>query len=379
MMHPRRFVWFWLVLSALLIALLALAMLASPAAAQPGDPGDVPAIETLVAAMRDAILAQDRATYLEYVDLSNPLFRREHTYWIADWATGAALDRFKLQVDYIRVTGDTATGTLTLLWAHAPDVSYRQAEFPALFVRDAEGQWRFAGGAWETLTTEHFLIHVFPGMEPVAEAVIAMLPEIYDHATGSLDYVPDTVMHIKLYDHPDDIAALTALSLPPFSGWNEPGEALKMLVLPGETPSAAVLAHELAHFLTFEMAGTTRGNYPWWLTEGISEYVASEYWPEPYRVQRMNTVALWAATDRLAPWDAIADFEETPHELWRYVYPQSYAFVRFVTEEYGSAARNAWITALARDMDLDAATQATFDLPFDALDTAFKTWLETSY
>lgn len=381
-MHPRRFVWVWLIIALTLVGLLALAMLSDSAAAQddaPAPAGDEAALHTLVEAMEAAVRAEDRDAYLHTVDLSDALFRSEHTYWIDDWTDGAPLDRFSLDLTDVRVDGDRAVGTLSMLWARRPDVSYRKADFPALFTRDAAGEWRFAGGAWHTLETERFLVHVFPGMEPVGAELIAILPAIYDHVVTSVGYAPDTVMHIKLYDHPDDLGALTALSLPTISGWNEPGESLKLLVLPGESPSAAVIAHELTHFLTFEMAGSTHGSYPWWLMEGIAEYVASAYWSTDDDDRRIDAVQMWAAADTLAPWDQISDFEATPVDLWRYVYPQGYAFVRYVSEVYGEDARSAWLAALAgENAVLEVATETAFDTTFDALSADFMRWLATA-
>lgn len=375
MPHPRHFVWFWLTLVLVLISLLALALLYNPAAAQQDEQSGEAAITALVEAMTDAVRAQDRETYLSYVDLADPIFRSEHTYWIDDWAKGKPLDRFVLEVTDIVVTGETATSMLTMIWAQQPDVSYRRAEFPARFTRADDGSWLFAGGAWQMLETVHFQVHVFPGMEPVAEDLIVMLPAIYDHATGSLGYVPDEMMHIKLYDHADDLGALIALTLPQIRGWNEPGESLKLLVMPGEKPSAAVMAHELTHFLTFEMAGTTHGQYPWWVMEGISEYIASEYWDDAYAAERIEAVQYWAATGRLAPWDAIGDFETTPVDLWRYVYPQGYAFVRYVSEVFGEDARNTWLYAMADEQDIYTASEAALDVTFEDLSAGFLGWL----
>jgi hypothetical protein len=375
MMHPRRFGWCWAVVISMLAALLAPTAWGDSAVAQSDSDADEAALLALVDAMSDAILSQDRETYVNYVDLSDPIFLSEHTYWIDDWMDGNPMDRFAMTLADITVTDDTATGSLTIVWARDPDVSYREAEFPALFVRAEDGAWQYAGGAWHTLETEHFLVHVFPGMEPVAEELIAMLPEIYEHATTSLNHVPDAQMHIKLYDHPDDLGAMIALSLPQIRGWNEPGESLKLLVLPDEAPSPAVMAHELTHFLTFDMANTTDGNYPWWLSEGICEYVASTYWTPEYMADRMEIVAFLAETGQLAPWDKISDFEATPVELWRFVYPQGYVFVRYVSEVYGEAARNDWLWAMAGESDIEAASEAALGVTFETLETGFLGWI----
>ena len=67
-------------------------------------------------------------------------------------------------------------------------------------------------------------------------------------------------------------------------------------------------------------------------------------------------------------------FETTPQELWRFVYPQGYAMVRYITETYGEAKRNAWLASMATEMDIDAATPAAFGVTFDQLAADFVDW-----
>jgi hypothetical protein len=71
----------------------------------------------------------------------------------------------------------------------------------------------------------------------------------------------------------------------------------------------------------------------------------------------------------------MAVFEVTPLELWRYVYPQGYAMVTFVTEAYGAPKRNAWLAAMATEMTIDEATPAVLGVSFDELDGAFRAWV----
>jgi hypothetical protein len=61
--------------------------------------------------------------------------------------------------------------------------------------------------------------------------------------------------------------------------------------------------------------------------------------------------------------------------LWQFVYPQGYAMVRFITERYGDEKRNAWLAAMAIDMDIDQATPTVLGPTFDELDVAFRAWL----
>jgi hypothetical protein len=340
-----------------------------------GGDQDDEAIRALVEAMTKAILNQDRDAYLALVDLSDPIFAREHTYWINDWATSAPLDRLSLEISDLQVAGDEATALLETRWATLPNTSYRDALYPVRFVRAEDGNWRYAGEAWITYEADPFAVKLFPGMEYIAEPLIAILPGIYDHAVESLDHDPGTIIEIKLYDSRDALGASVAFSLPPFSGWNEPGESLRMFVEEGELPQARVLAHELTHYLTFDMADTSYGQYPWWLMEGIAEYVASEYWSEERVAERWTLTQYWMANGLMPEWDQISNFEETPTVLWQFVYPLGFAFVSYVTEEYGVATRNDWLWDMAGEYDIDAATEDVFDMTFADLDAGFTDWL----
>jgi hypothetical protein len=71
----------------------------------------------------------------------------------------------------------------------------------------------------------------------------------------------------------------------------------------------------------------------------------------------------------------MAMFEETPLELWPFVYSQGYAMVRYVSEELGVEERNAWLAAMATEMDIEQATEAVLGRSFDRLDRGFRAWL----
>jgi hypothetical protein len=354
--------------------LLAAALWPSAAVAQDTTRQDATAITSLVDAMAQAAINQDAETYLSYVDLSDPVFAREHTYWVRDWETNGPPDKFMMSVTDIEVKGDEAVGTINITWTQA-EAGTRRAQYSVRFVLRADGVWLYAGEFWITTQTDQFVIHAAPGRDSVAGSLAAILPGIYNHVTASLGYEPSVRVQIKLFASQEALGASVALSLPPFRGWNEPGESLRLFIGPGEQPSPRVIAHEFTHFVTFDMADTSRGAYPWWLMEGIAEYAASAYWDETRRFERFSLVRQWSAEDALAPWDQISDFEATPVDLWQNVYPQGYVFVVFVTETYGEQARNDWLWEMARQHPIEDATQAVFEMSFDELDQAFRAWL----
>ena len=70
----------------------------------------------------------------------------------------------------------------------------------------------------------------------------------------------------------------------------------------------------------FDMAGTTRGNWPWWVSEGMAEYASSTLWTQTERNSRIRQVNDLRDPYRLPEWNASSSFERTPEEPWQYVY-----------------------------------------------------------
>jgi hypothetical protein len=226
------------------------------------------------------------------------------------------------------------------------------------------------------MEAEHFRLLVAPGVAGAEAMILPALPDVYDLVTTALDYTPAGSMQIKVYADSPALVANTLLSLPLIRGWNEPGEALKLFFEPDDPSVIGVVAHEFTHFALFDRAGTMRTRMPWWLDEGTASFVAGRLAPptgEPD--EQLLRVAEWVAAGELAPWADMAVFEETPIELWGFVYPQGYAMVTFVTDRYGDAKRNAWLAAMATDMTIQEATPAVLGLTFDELDAAFQAWM----
>jgi hypothetical protein len=238
----------------------------------------------------------------------------------------------------------------------------------------SDGAWLYAGEQWVTRDVEHFRVRVAPGLESEFPAVTESLPDIYEYVTDHFDWIPTTDMEIKVYTGPAELVAMTWLSLPDIRGWNEPGEALKLQLAPGESPTSTI-AHEFTHFLEFDRAGTQRSRMPWWLSEGIASFFGYHFAATGAAEFQLDRVRGWAATGELADWDAMAVFEETPQELWPNVYAQGYAFTAFVTDTYGETERNRWLAAMAVDSDIAEATQDVFGMSFEGLAAQFVEWL----
>ena len=378
-LHREQFISLWIILVLLLALLMALVLFPpDDAFAQDDDPQtDAAAIQTLAAEMQAAVLSGDDAAYLALVDFSDPVFAREHRYWVTDWTGPGAVEVFELTLDDLAMEDNDATAIMHLHWKLAGDYLSQFAEYPVRFTQDGTGIWHFAGEAWTTIENGRFMVHAAPGAVDAAQPIADALPDIFASVTGSLDHAPDGTIQIKLYDDMSDLTASVALSMPGMRGWNEPGEGIKLFIRQRDNAEdwSSVLAHELTHYVTFDMAGTTRGNYPWWLAEGIAVYASTPYWDDTEIVRWWDSIAQMVVSGQLAEWDAMTIFEDTPRELWGQVYPQGYAMVSYVTEIEGQEARNTWLAAMGSGESLEAATETTFGKSFSALDADFRTWL----
>jgi hypothetical protein len=347
----------------------------APSTSTPTADAATSAIESLVGEMAAAVVARDRDSYLAHIDLSDPVFALEHTRWVADWAGLNPVQSYELRVDGLATDGSTAVGRLTATWTIDGFDAPRTASWPARFT-GGPGGWRYAGEVWQPTEAAHFRLLVAPDAVGAEAAILPGLPAVYEHVTSTLGYAPAGSMQIKAYATGEALIANTLLSLPIIRGWNEPGEALKLNFDPADQTIDELVAHEFTHFVLFDRAGTKRTLMPWWLDEGTASFVARGLeTPAGGEDGRLRLVAVWAAADQLAPWADMAVFEETPLDLWTFVYPQGYAMVTYVTDAYGSAKRNAWLAAMATEQTIDEATPAVLGVSFDELDAGFRTWV----
>ena len=340
----------------------------------PGTPSPAADIEFLVESMAANVRVGNRDAYLELVDLSDPAFALEHSRLADEWSGLHPAPDYRLTVEDLSIEGESAVGRLSASWTNFQGQA-RTASWSGTFT-DGRAGWRYAGEEWITTEEPHFTIRYAPGLEDQLRNVTKDLPAIYDHVIDTLDYTPVGTLQIKLYRDPAALAANTLLSLPDINGWNEPGEALKLRVNPEDPYMTPTIAHEMTHFTNFDRAGTKRTKMPWWLDEGIAVFVARKFDlikrdTDPATEQ----VAEWNANGELIDWDRMAVFETTPQELWRYVYPQGYVMVRYISTEFGRDKRNAWLARMATELDIAAATPEVLGVSFEDLDRRFREWL----
>ncbi len=334
-------------------------------------------IESLLRDMSAAVIAGDPEAYLRLVWQGEPNWAKEQENWAADLRR-LVPRRFEIELK----EGDL---TLSDGWAHAEIVwswsmgagPLRKLDFPARFAQTDTG-WLYAGEVWEVQEGDRVRVLYPEGFHRAAKTVIAELPAVRERVHEGFelteDDIVDRVQEVKLYGSMDHLQQSIYLSYAePLGGWNEPGEAIKLLAgqVRARGGARVLLAHEYGHVATFEL-GEKASAMPWWVLEGVAELSAESVGGgKPDRVVRM-----WAQAGDLIEWHRLADFRGEARDHGFNVYKQGQHMLGYISERFGRTARNDWLTRMAQGESLDEATKGALGLSFEDLDREWRESLE---
>ena len=355
---------------------------------------DTAQIDALIDRMEKAVLADDQSAYLACVDPISPEFMMEQRHWAAD------LSNHRPVVFGIEITSPlepesfvsaapgadsvpalrAARATMRMTWK-LPKGKSRSVTYTARFL-NRDGQWRYAGEAWTSISSadgQNIVRFLDPKLADAADRVVKVMPIVREHVETGFGSSLDHPQVIKLYTSMRHLQQSIYLSyVESLGGWNEPGEAIKILADPksSENQLKRLLAHEYGHVATFSFDPHASEHMPWWAAEGVAE-LAAERFTGAKAVQRVDRIVrAWAQTGELADWDKMADFRSTPLSLYSKVYTQSHHFIGWLSEQYSRDARNTWIRELAQGVPLDKATRDAFGSEFEVLDNQWQQSLE---
>lgn len=332
--------------------------------------------EALAGALQTAARAGDAAAYRE-------LLRADGTFAVEGANFAADLGRVPqptVTYQFADLSGDgpQARAQLNLSWERQPGQVSR-VSLPVRLIRDG-AVWRYGGEAFVTLPAAAFTLGALdvPGLPGRAAAVAPLLPRAAARVRETLGLTVPGAATVKVYPDMATLSASVALSLQPVGGWNEPGEAIK-LVLPGsanpEQELLRVLSHEFTHLSVSAAAGQGRDKrLPWWLHEGLADFVSGAYWTPGATESRRQRVAGYARGDWV-PLSELADFNAVPESQWKYVYAQGLGLVEFLAGTRGRDAPMQLALAFAQTGNADGAARALGFASFAALETAARAWL----
>jgi hypothetical protein len=256
---------------------------------------------------------------------------------------------------------------------------------PVVFLRDAKrGEWLYAGEKWDAVVappTETFngvRVLYEPGnakLKKTAEQVASVMPEVRTSVDNHFKLKVPGPVTVKLYRSMRHLQASIWLSYTDgLGGWNEPGEAIK--ILPGTRSSLdglkGLLGHEYGHCATFTM-GPHATDAAWWALEGAAELASAPFKTNAAK-RRDNRVRAWMKDGELADWAKISPFplpKEDEH-FQPQVYTQGEHMLAFIGTHYGDDQRIAFMRRLCEGKTTDEASRDAIGLPWADVDSAWR-------
>lgn len=353
----------------------------------PSDAVESIRVNQVIKSMHDAVNKVDVGAYMALIDPSDTFFLTEQRAWITDLLEHPVED-IEIAIAWnepvIAQDDGSAIAPIEITWHIEGEELDRHFAYPARFepVGAADGRWVFVGRAWEFSDT------AIPGVRIYADQLhedlamlagdrVAILRETIASNFQRNTSVKDAKeIVVKIYPDMASLQASIYLSYTDgLSGWNEPGESIKIL---GRTDFAQdkldpLLGHEIGHSISFEF-GPEITKAPWWALEGIAEVAAQLYratWNE-----KTHSISELAKSDNLRDWELLTDFRGEANNHMMHVYLQGWSMVDYISRVYGLPSRNEWFTALANGASLNEASIETLEISFDDLDTNWENWLE---
>ncbi len=362
----------------LCLAISSVAMADSPL---PADAIESIRVHQVIDAMEAAILKADVGAYMALIDPTDSFFVTEQRAWITDLQKHP-VDDVEIIIAWsesISLESDgSAIAPIEISW-HVPGEELdRHFAYQARFipVGSSDGQWAFAGRAWEIVDIETPGVRVYADAlhEDLAYLASDRVVHLRDQIAQNMgmDMEMGEAEHrevvVKIYPDMASLQASIYLSYTDsLSGWNEPGESIKILGRDDYIRQTLdpLLAHEIGHAVSFEF-GPKISLAPWWTLEGIAE-VAAGLFRDVWSAKHERIVQM-AKNDNLRDWALLADFRGEANNHMRHVYLQGWSMIDYIGRTFTTEKRNQWFAALGAGASLDEASLSVLGMRFKALD-----------
>jgi hypothetical protein len=330
-------------------------------------------VDRTVDAMNRAIERGDPGAYMLCVDARDHQLAHEQRAWIND-AIERGVEDLRIEIVGEERAGSDGAAVVPIRVSWVYKGRAESSEYDARFVPFAGGSdvYVYSGRDWGVerwVESPRIRILGGVGREDLIEVLAEVTPGIVRGAQEELGRELDDVLVIKVYDTVDEIRhSISPAYTDPLSGWNEPDESIKILGRDGTTPDrvSALVAHEVGHGVSF-MYGESIIDAPWWSLEGIAEIVSDPYKDTGAQERQLGVARLVSRGER-RDWDDLADFRGAAMNHVRFVYTQGWSMVRFVGDEFGRDARNAWFARMGEGATIDEASREVLWMGFDELD-----------
>ncbi len=355
------------------IAVASLTLLVAPLTLARSAPPTIADITPVIERMEAAANAGNGPAFLAEVDTADAVFLQEQKMWAKDLKDHTPIDfDIELSADELKQQADgTITVPLQMSWKPTDKARTREVNFTARFI-ERDGTWRYAGETWLRVNAPGVVVLSDPQFKTEAVHIAAVLPAVREGVHDILGIVVEEDQQVKVYAAMRHLQQSIYLSYTqPLGGWNEPGEAIKVMGNEGQSGRAlrSLLAHEYGHCATFAL-GDKSTLMPWWVLEGVAEYCSAELVVGPRRMERQ--VARWASNDNLRSWDQLADFRGEAMNHMGHVYNQGHSMIRYIVDTYSLDKMRAWLRMLAGGATLDEASMGTLGDSWSDIDQAWR-------
>lgn len=344
-------------------------------------------VSEVVASMQSAIERLDSGAYMAQINPSDPVLATEHRAWFAELSV-APVDNLRIEIDpnteILLENNGSIIAPIVYTWQVPSEDNPRRYGMPARFapIGTPHGQWHFIGRAWDIAITDTPGVRIYCDEEhaDIANMASERVPVLRDAIAKDMGIDPNGGdLHevvVKIYPKMSELQASIYPSYTAgISGWNEPGESIKILGRDKMKQDRLdpLLAHEIGHAVSFEY-GPQINLAPWWTLEGIAEVAAGLFRDSWER--KNQRIASLAQTSNLRDWNLLADFKGEAVNHGMHVYLQGWSMIDYIDRTFGKDARNAWFIQLGHGDSLDQASREVLGLPFDQLDTQWRASLQ---
>jgi hypothetical protein len=271
------------------------------------------------------------------VDPENKVLFAEEMHWFEDLEEYPAQE-FAYESELVGLDGELAIVDLHVRY-RVPNVEWSSlpVHYRAQFV-NRDGLWYYADLEFSEERSEHF-VHKYEHEDYGRHAarLLAGAERAYEQVTSDLEGYPETPIEIKLYHQSDVFRYSIYMSMHRITGWNEPGEAVKLNISGREEflerGAGLVIAHELTHAALFAK-GVQHGA----LHEGICEFEAIRFDPVTgnVRLRRyQREVYDLVRSKRPITLEDLANWREVSADDLHYFYSVGWDFVTYLRKRFG--------------------------------------------
>jgi hypothetical protein len=225
---------------------------------------------------------------------------------------------------------------------------------------------------WQVREQDNLRVHWYAGDAAFGQSALDAARSGAERTGQLLSVSLGRPVDIYIYASSEDLRATLQQGGPAWvSGHASPDLYLALVAIaPGLEQAASMerkIPHELAHILTYELAGERYPLLPIWLREGIA--AVSETYPSPDYPRSLQVAV---ENDGLLSFSRLCgDFPVDASSRFL-AYAQSESFTRYIVDEYGISGLNRLVLAYADGLGCEQGVQQALGISLSQLEYAWR-------